>query len=124
MNTILWICQIFLALLFFYSGLMKSTQGRERLVSIGQTGVDGLAYPLIRFIGVTELLGALGIILPWATHILPLLTPLTALGFALIMLLAAPIHIKRKEFPAAAFNVFVFCISIWVAYMRFSELPG
>ena len=122
MNTILWACQLFLALLFSYSGLMKSTQNRERLVSIGQTGVDGLSYPLIRFIGITEILGALGIILPWATHILPLLTPLAALGFALIMVLAAPIHVKRKEFPTAAFNIFVCCMSIWVAYMRFLEL--
>jgi uncharacterized membrane protein YphA (DoxX/SURF4 family) len=123
MNTFLWGCQLFLAFLFSYSGFMKSTQGREKLVSMGQTGVDGLSYPLIRLIGITELLGALGIIFPWATHILPLLTPLAALGFALIMLLAAPIHVKRKEFAAAAFNVFVCCISIWIAYMRFSQLP-
>ncbi|QHT68942.1 DoxX family protein [Rhodocytophaga rosea] len=122
MNIMLWVCQLFLALLFSYSGLMKSTQARERLVSIGQTGVDGLSYPLIRFIGITEILGALGIIVPWATHILPLLTPLAALGFSLIMVFAAPIHMKRKEFPAAIFNVFVCCMSIWVAYLRFSQL--
>lgn len=124
MGTVLWICQIFLAIAFGYSGLMKSTQDRERLVSIGQTGVDGLSYPLIRFIGIAEILGAIGIILPMAINVLPLLVPVTSVCFALIMVLAAPIHYKRKEIKSVLLNITMFFISVFIAYMRFSELTN
>lgn len=123
MNTLLWICQIFLAIAFSYSGFMKSFKDREYLVSIGQTGVDGLSYPLIRFIGITEILGVIGIIVPWLTKILPVLTPVTALCFAIIMVFAAPIHYKRKELTSVGVNVVLFFISVFVAYMRFLQLP-
>lgn len=122
MNTVLWILQIFLAISFGYSGIMKSTQHRERLVSIGQTGVEHLSYPLIRFIGTTEVLGAIGIIVPWAVKIIPVLTPVTAVCFALIMVLAAPIHYKRKEMKSVGINVNFFIFSALVAYIRFAGL--
>lgn len=124
MNTFLWALQIFLAITFSYSGVMKSTQSRERLVKIGQTGVDNLPYSLIRLIGFTEMLGVVGIILPIAVNILPILTPVTAICFALIMLLAAPIHFKRREFKSIMINVTLFEISAFVAYMRLCQLVG
>jgi uncharacterized membrane protein YphA (DoxX/SURF4 family) len=124
MNTLLWVLQIFLAITFTYSGLMKSTQNREELVSIGQTGVEGLSYPLIRFIGAAEILGAIGIILPTAIHVFPILTPITAICFALIMVLASPIHYKRKEFKSVLINISLFVISVFVAYVRFSKLAN
>lgn len=119
MNTTLWVCQILLAIIFGYSGVMKSTQSRETLIRMNQTGVDGLSYPLIRFIGITEILGAAGIILPWALKVLPVLTPMTALCFAMIMTLALPIHYKRKEYQSVGINITLFCVSLFVAYMRF-----
>jgi hypothetical protein len=51
MNTTLWICQAFLALIFLYSGIAKSSQSREWLVSHSQTGVANISMSLIRFIG-------------------------------------------------------------------------
>jgi uncharacterized membrane protein YphA (DoxX/SURF4 family) len=122
MNTALWVVQCFLALSFGYSGIMKSSQNRERLVRIGQTGVEHLSYPLIRFIGITEVLGAIGIIVPWYTGIAPVLTPVTAVGFAVIMVLAAPIHYRRKEVKAVGINILFFLLSVWVAWMRFAQL--
>ena len=119
MNTILWVLQIFLAATFAYSGIMKSTQQREKLISIGQTGVANLSYPLIRFIGIIEILGALGIILPQALGVLSILTPVTAIGFAVIMIPAANIHAKRKEFLSFSFNLFLLLISAFVAMQRF-----
>jgi uncharacterized membrane protein YphA (DoxX/SURF4 family) len=119
MNTILWVLQVFLAGTFVYSGIMKSTQQREKLMRIGQTGVADFSYPLIRFIGVIEILGALGIILPQALGVLPVLTPVTATGFAVVMILAAPIHVKRKEFLSFSFNLFLLLISVFVAIQRF-----
>ena len=103
---------------------MKSTQVREHLVRIGQTGIDGLPYPLIRLIGISEILGSIGMLLPMVLDILPVLTPLTAACFAMIMMLAAPIHYKRKEYRSILINVFLFSISVFVAGMRFLELKN
>ena len=122
MNTILWILQILLALTFVYSGIMKSTQQRERLIQIGQTGVADLSYPQIRLIGFLEIIGAMGIILPKALHVLPILTPVTAICFAVIMIPAANIHTKRKEFKSVSLNAFLFLISVFVAFQRFKSL--
>ena len=122
MNILLWILQFFLAFSFGYSGVMKATQSRERLVSIGQTGVEHISYSLIRFIGISEVLGAVGILLPWWLTIFPVLTPVTAVCFAVIMVLAVPIHYKRHEMKAVGINTVFFLISVLVAWMRFSQL--
>lgn len=99
---------------------MKSSQSRERLVSMGQTGVADLSYATIRFIGITEILGAIGIVVPWVTGIVPILTPIAAVCFAVVMVLASQVHYKRKEFKSVSLNVVLFCISVFVGYMRFS----
>ena len=122
MNIALWSLQIILAITFGYSGLMKATKKREYLVSVGQTGIENLSYPVIRFIGISELLGAIGIVLPWWLMIVPVLTPVTAVCFAMIMLLAAPIHYRRKEMKAVGINLSFFFVSVFVAYMRFAQL--
>lgn len=118
MNTTLWITQGFLSLLFLYSGLMKSTQKREKLVSIGQTGVADISYPFIRFIGISEILGAFGIILPQALGIAPVLTVVTAVCFGVIMAFAIPIHYRRREFKSVALNIFILLASVFVATGR------
>jgi hypothetical protein len=99
---------------------MKSSQSRQWLVMHNQTGVAGISMPLIRFIGFSEILGSVGIILPQLTGIAPVLTSVTALCFAIIMLLAAPIHYRRHEPASVALNTFVFIISVFVAYKRFA----
>jgi uncharacterized membrane protein YphA (DoxX/SURF4 family) len=122
MDTALWICQVFLAITFGYSGVMKSTRSREELISGGQTGVAGLSYRVIRFIGISEVVGAIGIVVPWLTGILPVLTPVTAVCFALIMILAAPIHYSRGEFRSVGINITLLLTSLFVVYMRFQAL--
>ncbi|HVI47887.1 MAG TPA: DoxX family protein [Chitinophaga sp.] len=122
MNTLLWTLQAFLAATFLYSGIMKSTQQREKLMSVGQTGVANLTYPEIRLIGITEILGAVGIIVPWAIRVLPVLTPVASLCFAIIMIFAVRIHYRRKEFASVTFNIVLFCMGVFVAYMRFAAL--
>ena len=77
MDTLVWVSQILLAITFGYSGIMKSTQSREHLVAIGQTAVENLSYPLIRFIGYSEILGTFGIMIPSALKVMPVLTPMT-----------------------------------------------
>lgn len=122
MNTALWVGQGILAAAFLYSGINKSLRSEKELVAMGQTGVEGLSAGLIFFIGLAEVAGATGIVLPWWTGILPVLTPVAAICFALIMILAAPIHYRRKE-PGNVFtNLSLLAISLFVAYGRFRML--
>lgn len=123
MDTFLWILQTMLAMVFLYSGINKSIYSEKVLVAKGQTGVEGLPIGLIRFIGITEVLGSIGILLPWLIKVLPLLTPVSALCFALIMVPAAIIHYKRipkseKERNNVITNVVLFVICLTVAYGR------
>src|SRR5205823_6185164 len=97
MNVALWIGQGLLALVFTYSGLIKATQTKDRIIALGQTGVAPFALPVIRFTALCELLAVAGLIAPWATGIAPVLTPLAAVGGAVLMVLAAPIHARRHE---------------------------
>ena len=123
MNTLLWSCQVILALAFGYSGLCKSIYSEATLVEKkGQTGVTGLPHTFIRIIGIAELLGMVGIIVPWWTGIAPVLTPITAAGFALITVFAAPIHYKRKEPRNVATNLTLLLLAIFTAYGRFAGL--
>jgi uncharacterized membrane protein YphA (DoxX/SURF4 family) len=122
MNTLLWIGQGFLALLFLYSGFCKSMLPQQRLVALGQTGVDGLPVTIVRFIGVSELLGATGLVLPWATGIAPALTPTAAVCFTVIMILAAPIHYRRGEYKSVSLNGLVGLLSLAVALGRGAQL--
>lgn len=118
MNTLLWVGQGFLALTFFYSGLMKSTQPEQKLVAMGQTGVEHLPLPLIRFIGLSELFGVAGLLLPGLLNQWTFLTPLAALCLGAIMIPAGIIHYRRSEPKAVAFNAFLFVLSLLVAYGR------
>jgi uncharacterized membrane protein YphA (DoxX/SURF4 family) len=117
-NTTLWVAQGLLAALFLFSGLMKSTQSEEKLVASGQTGVAGLPRPLIRFIGVSEILGAAGLVLPLLSNVMPILTPLAAIGLGLIMILAALVHYRREEKRTASQNLFILLVCLFVAYGR------
>ncbi|MDO6431736.1 DoxX family protein [Flavitalea sp. BT771] len=123
MNTILWSCQALLALLFGYSGFCKSIYSERVLVEKkGQTGVAGLPGAFIRFIGISEMLGAVGIILPWLLGVAAVLTPLTAICFAVIMVFAARIHYRLHEPKNVVTNLIALVISIFIAYFRLAEL--
>ncbi len=118
MNTILWVFQGLLAALFLFSGSMKSTKSEQWLVTHNQTGVAGLPNGLIKFIGICEILGAFGLILPWWLNIAPILTPISAIGLCVIMILAAPRHYRLREPKNVAINVTVFLLCAFVAYGR------
>lgn len=119
MNTFIWILQILMALIFLYSGFCKASLPADRLVAKGQTGVEGLPAAFIKFIGFSEMLGVLGLILPAALQIIPVLTPVTSLCFAFIMPFAGVIHYKRREYQNVLTNVVLFIIGILIAWYRF-----
>jgi len=118
MNTILWIAQIILAAAFLYSGICKTILPEQQLIARGQTGVAGLQPGKIKFIGISEITGSMGIILPWALNILPFLTIASAACFAVLMLLAAPIHYRLKEPRNVATNITLLLLSLFVILGR------
>jgi uncharacterized membrane protein YphA (DoxX/SURF4 family) len=96
----LWIVNGILALCFLASGLMKLIRRKEKLSGAGTTWDEDFAQPVVKLIGLAEVLGAIGLVLPLLTGIAPILTPIAAVGLAVIMLGATITHIRRKENPA------------------------
>jgi hypothetical protein len=119
MNVALWICQGLLALTCAVSGSLKSTMSMDRMLATGQTGVRDFPLPLIRVVAACELLAALGLVLPWSTGVAPVLTPLAACGFAVIMAGAAVSHSRLREPGSVAANAVLFALCAFVAVGRF-----
>ncbi|MBK9261048.1 MAG: DoxX family protein [Polyangiaceae bacterium] len=120
MHIGLWVAQVLLALVFLGAGLLKSFTPVAELQTKMAWIKDGMD-PLVRFIGVTEVLGALGMILPTATRIKPWLTPLAAVGLALTMVLAAMTHWQLGEYPGIVTNVVLGGLAAFVAWGRFGK---
>ena len=118
MHVFLWIVQAVLAIAFGMAGVMKSTQPKAKLQP-RLPWVEDFSPNTVRFIGVVELLGAIGLILPAATGIAPILTPLAATGLAIVMVLAAGTHVRRKEPSGVAVNAVLFALAALVAWGRF-----
>jgi uncharacterized membrane protein YphA (DoxX/SURF4 family) len=122
MNTALWIVQILLALVYLAAGIAKTTQHKDRL-SDRMAWVDDFSAGSVRGIGVLELLGAIGLVLPGLLGILPWLTPLAAAGLALVQVGAAITHIRRGENQYLVMNFILFALAAFVAYGRFFVEP-
>jgi uncharacterized membrane protein YphA (DoxX/SURF4 family) len=120
MNVALWIAQLVLAVLFLTSGALKSVMSKERMLATGQTGVAPFPLPAIRVIAACELLGVLGLLLPRLTGIAPVLTPVAALGLAVLMVGAAVSHGSLREYPQASVNLALLAVCVFVAIGRFA----
>jgi uncharacterized membrane protein YphA (DoxX/SURF4 family) len=117
-NVVLWGVASVLAGMFLLAGTMKSTQPRENLIR-QLPWVEDVPQPLVRLIGVAEFAAALGLILPAAFDVVPILTPLAATGLAVMMVLAAGLHVRRKEPQAIALNAVLLICAVVVAWGRF-----
>jgi uncharacterized membrane protein YphA (DoxX/SURF4 family) len=118
MNVFLWVLQALLALAFLGAGTMKLLQPKKKLQE-RMAYVEDFSEPTVKFIGAVEALGALGLILPAATGIAPILTPLAATGLAVIMALAVAVHLRRGEAKMTPVNVVLFVIAAIIAWGRF-----
>jgi len=118
MNYALWIVQGLLAALFLFAGGMKLVLPLEKL-----TGPFPLPGLFIRFIGVCEVLGALGLILPGLLRIRPGLTPLAAAGLVIIMIGATVLTLMGGELTAAVVSAVVGLLAAFVAYGRWRLAP-
>jgi uncharacterized membrane protein YphA (DoxX/SURF4 family) len=118
MNVFLWILQIVLAAMFALAGVQKSTQPKEKLVT-RLPWVEDFSAGTVRLIGIVELLGAIGLVLPAAVDIVPVLTPLAATGLAIVMALAVNTHRRRHEPSGMAFTATLLVAALVVAWGRF-----
>jgi uncharacterized membrane protein YphA (DoxX/SURF4 family) len=123
MNLAPWVIAIVLAVVFAASGLMKIFRATEQLVASGFGWAQDFSPTAIRLIGVAEILGAIGLILPAAMHIAPILVSLAAAGLALVMAGAAAVHARRKEAPMIAMNAVLLALAVVVAWGRFGSYP-
>jgi uncharacterized membrane protein YphA (DoxX/SURF4 family) len=121
-NIATWVAQVILALLFGMAGALKTfTPMAELATKIPWTAE--VPAMLVRFIGVSELLGAIGILLPAALRIRPRLTPLAAAGLALVMALAILFHLSRGEAQVIGLPLVLAALSAFVAWSRIRKVP-
>ncbi|MBR9918027.1 DoxX family protein [bacterium] len=123
MNTALWIVQGLLAAMFLMAGLMKLANSKEELKPKMGDWVDAVSTPGFKLIGLLELLGAVGVVLPMAIDVLPILTPVAAIGLVMTMLGAMGLHIQRKEYDAIKKNVPLLLLALFVAVGRLIIIP-
>src|SRR5215213_5227342 len=114
----LWVAQGLLAVAFLAAGATKLAQPKEKLAK-NMAWVEDFSQPAVRLIGAVEVLGAIGVVLPALTGVLPWLTPLAALGLVLTMIGAALTHRRRKEYGNIAMNAVLLVLAAFVVYGRF-----
>lgn len=122
MNIALWIVQALLAAMFIMAGFMKAAQPIDALAE-ALPWVTSTPVGLVRFIGISEVLGGVGLLLPSIFRIKPSLTALAALGLALVMVLAMGFHGSRGEFDAIGINVVLMGLAIFIAWGRGKKAP-
>lgn len=117
----LWIAQVLLAGLFLAIGLMKAA---TPIAELSKTvPLAGEMPALVRFIGISEIAGGLGVLLPAALRIWPRLTVIAASALALVMVLALLYHLLRGEFSAIGVNIVLGGLGVLIAWGRVNRAP-
>ncbi|MCR9066331.1 MAG: DoxX family protein [Cytophagales bacterium] len=123
MNVALWIVQGLLALMFLMAGATKLSKPKNELREKLGEWVDQYSSSTLKLIGLLELLGALGLILPMSINFLSVLTPVAAIGLAITMLGAMKVHADRKEQDKVKMNLVLLVLALFVAAGRFFIVP-
>ena len=119
MNIMLWVLQVLLAVAFFAHGWLFLSPPPEMVEQM-----NALIPPAFRiFIGVAEVLAAIGLTLPGITRIVPALVPAAAAGLMIVMVSATILHTTRGEFSSAITTAVLFALVTFVAYMRWKVRP-
>ena len=119
-NTWLWILAGFMAAIFLGTGLLKLTTPRERLIDAGIGWAADFSQETIRLLGVLEVLGAVGLVLPALLDVLPVLVPISASCLGAMMLGAIVVHVRRGEFlPDALRALALLVCCVVLAVFRF-----
>lgn len=119
MNIALWVVAILLALVFIGAGATKVFGQREKLMK-QMPYVEDFPQPVIKAIGVAEVLGGLGLVLPALFDVATVLVPTAAAALAVVMAGAVVTHVRRGDgIGGAAPAVLLAVLSIFVAWGRF-----
>lgn len=122
MNIALWVVQALLAIAFLMAGFQHGFQPLDKLAN-SIRWVRDVPPALVRVIGVSELLGGIGIVLPALTGVLPWLMPSAGAGLMLVMGSASFFHVSRREYSAVAMTGVLFALAAFVAYGRWVLVP-
>lgn len=119
MNIVLWILQALLAAVFFGAGLTKIAKPKEELVAPMGEWVNSFPAPGLKFLGLVEVLGAVGLIVPPLVGVAPVLSPLAAVGIVAIMVGAIVAHARDSAGAKIAMNIVLGLLAAVVAWGRF-----
>lgn len=123
MNVALWIVQGLLAVVYLLAGGVKATQPLDQLGK-RMTWVPSTPPAVVRLIGVAELLGTVGLILPMVTGIAPGLTVAAAIGLVLVQVFAIPVHVSHSEAASVPLNVLLLLLALFVVVGRVAIVPA
>ena len=118
-NRLLWTAQTVAALVFLFAGSVKFIMPADKM----QQGPIQLPLAFLYFIGLCEVLGALGLLLPGILRIRTVLTPLAAFGLTIIMIGATVLSVEAMGPSAAAVPAVVGAMTAWIAYARARVVP-
>jgi uncharacterized membrane protein YphA (DoxX/SURF4 family) len=118
-ETALWIVQVLLAAIFLVTGTIKLTQPRLKMAAGPMRWAADVTDTQFRAIGLVEVLGAIGLIVPAALGIAPLLTPLAAVGLVLTMVAAIRTHVRYAERDRLTVPIVVLALALFVAVQGF-----
>lgn len=121
MNIALWVTQVVLSVFFLMTGFGKVSSSKQKHIENGHLKPGSPVAP-IWILGTLEIIGCVGIIVPWLTGIAPILTPITAICFCLVMAGAIVVHFQKKEYKFMPLPIVVIVLSSVVAYYRFRTL--
>ena len=120
LNAFVWFMQVFLAIQYLLHGWLFASPPAAWAEAIAASGLN----PGFRqFIGISEVLASIGLVLPGLTRILPWLTPLAALGLTVVMASATIFHIGRNEIPNAISGANLLVLVALTAYLRWKVVP-
>lgn len=121
-HILLWIAQILLSVSLIWAAYVKLFQSIERL-EVMWPWTGEVSPELVRFTGIIDLLGALGVLLPALFRFKTILIPIAAAGIVLLMISASIFHICRGEASQIWFNLVFGAVAAFVAYGRFKLAP-
>ncbi|TVT61194.1 DoxX family protein [Amycolatopsis rhizosphaerae] len=124
MNIALWIAGGLLAVVALGGGITKSFMPKEKLAAArGAEWIAGVGSGFLRTLGVLELLAAAGLVLPAVVGIAPVLVPVTAVCWILLMIGAMVTHGRLGQFNLVALNLIYLALAVFVAWGRFTLAP-
>ena len=119
MDIAVWVVSWVLAVGFVVGGVLRVVLAPAQLERFGWGWAKDIPR-LVKVVGVFEVAGGLGLVLPVLTGVLPILTPIAACALALVMALAVGFHVRRRDWRSMPVNIVFFALCVFVAVARFS----